>query len=160
MGMTATAGLIGFLLACFAAAATGAIFKPGAWYEGLAKPAWNPPNWLFPPAWAVLYVMMAVAAWLVWRQAGFAGAPLALLLWGVQLVLNAAWSWIFFGMKRMDLAFIELVALWLTILATTLAFALVSATAVWLMAPYLAWVTFAGALNLKLWQLNRARVPA
>ena len=160
MDSTATLGLIGFLAACFAAASTGAFFKPGAWYEGLNKPAWRPPNWLFPPAWAVLYVMMAVAAWLVWREAGFRGAPMGLLLWCVQLALNAAWSWIFFGMKRMDLAFAELAVLWLAILATLLAFAMVSATAAWLMVPYLAWVTFAGVLNLTMWRLNRDRVPA
>ncbi|WP_431270927.1 TspO/MBR family protein [Dankookia sp. P2] len=126
----------------------------------LAKPSWRPPNWLFPPAWAVLYILMAIAAWMVWREAGFAGAPLALTLWFAQLVLNAAWSWIFFGLKRMDLAFAELSALWLAILATILAFALHSTTAAWLMAPYLAWVSFAGILNLTMWRLNRGRVAA
>ena len=102
MDLTTTLGLLGFLGACFVAASTGAIFKPGPWYDTLAKPSWRPPNWLFPPAWAVLYILMAVAAWLVWREAGFAGAPLALMLWFRQLALNAAWSWIFFGLKRMD----------------------------------------------------------
>ena len=160
MDLTTTLGLLGFLGACFVAASTGAIFKPGPWYEALAKPSWRPPNWLFPPAWAVLYILMAIAAWLVWREAGFAGAPLALMLWFAQLALNAAWSWIFFGLKRMDLAFVELSALWLAILATILAFALHSSTAAWLMAPYLAWVSFAGFLNLTMWRLNRGRVAA
>ena len=160
MDITATLGLFGFLLACFAAASTGAFFQPGAWYAGLAKPAWVPPNWLFPVAWTALYLMIAVAGWLVWREAGFAGAPLALGLWALQLVLNAAWSWIFFGLKRMDWALAELAALWAAILATVLAFAPVSAAAAWLMAPYLAWVSFAGVLNLAMLRLNRARVPA
>ncbi|TCZ62923.1 TspO/MBR family protein [Roseicella aquatilis] len=160
MDGTQTLGLIGFLAACYLAASTGAFFRPGAWYAGLAKPSWNPPNWAFPVAWTALYTMIAVAAWLVWREAGFAGAPLALLFWFIQLVLNAAWSWIFFGLRRMDLAFAELLAFWLAILATVLAFAQHSAAAVWLMLPYLAWVSFAGALNFALWRLNRGRVAA
>jgi tryptophan-rich sensory protein len=160
MDLTTTLGLLGFLGACFVAASTGAIFKPGPWYEALAKPSWRPPNWLFPPAWAVLYILMAIAAWLVWREAGFAGAPLALMLWFAQLALNAAWSWIFFGLRRMDWALADLAALWLAILATILAFAPVSAAAAWLMAPYLAWVSFAGVLNLAMVRLNRRRLPA
>lgn len=160
MDLNATLGLLGFLAACFVAASTGAYFKPGDWYAGLAKPSWNPPNWLFPPAWAVLYVSMAVAAWLVWRQAGFAGAPLALGLWFVQLALNAAWSWIFFGARRMDLALAELVVFWLAIVATIFAFAPVHQGAAWLMVPYVSWVSFAGWLNFTLLRLNRDRVPA
>ena len=103
---------------------------------------------------------MAIAAWLVWREAGFAWAPLALGLWFLQLALNACWSWIFFGLKRMDLAFAELSGLGLAILATIVAFAGHSTTAAWLLAPYLAWVSFAGFLNLTMWRLNRDRVPA
>ena len=160
MDINAALGLFGFLLACFAAASTGAVFQPGTWYERLSKPAWVPPNWLFPVAWAALYVMIAMAGWLVWRAAGFSGAPLALGLWAVQLVLNAAWSWIFFGLKRMDWALAELVVLWAAILATILAFTPVSTTAAWLMAPYLAWISFAGFLNLAMIRLNRQRVPA
>ncbi len=144
----------GFLLATFAAAASGAIFTPGAWYERMSKPSWNPPNWLFAPAWTVLYILMAVAAWWVWKVDGF-GLPI--WLWVVQLVLNFAWSWLFFGRKRPDLAFYELVAMWLAIVATTVAFAGVRTDAALLMLPYIAWVTFAGVLNLKLWQLNGSR---
>ncbi|MBK1661259.1 TspO/MBR family protein [Paracraurococcus ruber] len=160
MDITLTLGLLGFLAACFAAASTGAVFKPGAWYEALAKPRWNPPNWLFPIAWSALYVMMAFAGWLVWRGAGFAGAGLALGLWALQLALNAAWSWIFFGMKRMDWALAELVALWLALAATILAFAPHSAIAAWLLVPYLVWVSFAGFLNWTIWRLNPGNVPA
>lgn len=145
---------MGFLAANLAVACSGALFRPGAWYESLAKPRWRPPNWLFGPAWAVLYVMIAFAGWLVWREKGFAGAGVALALYAVQLLLNAIWSWLFFGLRRMDLAFFDLIALWLAILATILAFAPHHAGAAWMMMPYLAWVTFAGALNFAVWRLN------
>jgi tryptophan-rich sensory protein len=109
----------------------------------------------------VLYGMIAVAGWLVWKQAGgFAGASVALSLWGVQLVLNAAWSGIFFGLKRMDLALIEVGALWLAILATIVAFWQISTGGALLMMPYLVWVTFAAALNYSMWSLNRHRQVA
>ena len=101
--------LIGFGGACFLAAATGAAFPPGDWYERLVKPAWRPPNWLFAPAWTVLYLTIAVSGWLVWRKVGLAGAALPLTIYLVQLVLNAAWTPIFFGLRRPDLAFIEIV---------------------------------------------------
>ncbi len=149
-------GLIGFFGACFLVATSGAIFRPGDWYENLAKPPWNPPNWLFPPAWTLLFIMIAIAGWLVWRRAGFAGAGLALAVYGVQLLLNAGWSALFFGLRRPDLAMAEVVLLWLSILATILLFAPIHATAAWLMAPYLAWVTFAAVLNYSIWQRNRA----
>jgi tryptophan-rich sensory protein len=153
-------GLLGFAAACFAAALSGAVFRPGDWYERLAKPWWRPPNWLFGPAWTVLYTMIAISGWLVWRKAGFAGAALPLAIYFVQLALNAAWSGVFFGMRRMDLAFYELCLLWLSILATILAFATVHQGAAWMLVPYLAWVSFAGLLNWTLWQMNRGVQPA
>jgi translocator protein len=153
-------GLWGFIGACFVAALSGALFPPGQWYEGLKKPSWRPPNWLFAPAWTLLYAMIAIAGWLVWREAGFAGAPVALGLWGLQLALNAAWSGLFFGMRRMDLALAELVLLWLAILATIVAFYPIQSTAALLMAPYLAWVTFAGVLNFAMWRLNPTQAVA
>ncbi len=148
-------GLAGFLIACVAAASSGAVFKPGQWYETLAKPWWRPPNWLFPVAWTVLYGCIAVSGWLVWKTAGFAGAATALAVYGAQLVFNAAWSGLFFGLHRIDLAFAELVLLWLSIVATVATFAPVSLLAAELLLPYLVWVTFAGVLNLSIWQLNR-----
>ncbi|MGG5818978.1 TspO/MBR family protein [Falsiroseomonas sp. HW251] len=151
MDMTEWLGLGGFLVAVVAAASTGAFFKPGAWYAGLNKPSWNPPNWLFGPAWGVLYTSIAVAGWLVWRRTGF-GPEIG--VWTVSLLLNAAWSWLFFGLRRMDLAFYELVAFWLSILAMILAFAGVRQDAALLLLPYLAWVTFAGVLNWTLWRMN------
>jgi tryptophan-rich sensory protein len=146
--------LAGFAMACFAVATTAAVFKPGPWYEQLRKPWWNPPNWLFPVAWSILYVMIAVSGWLIWRERGFAGAALPLGLYAAQLLLNGLWSPIFFGMKRLDLAFYELILLWLSILGCIVLFAPISTTAAWLMVPYLAWVTIAGCLNWTVWRLN------
>jgi len=156
MDIAATFMLVAFLGACFAAATTGALFKPGDWYDRLTKPVWNPPNWLFPIAWAALYMMMAFAAWLVWRAEGFGWA---LAAWGLQLVLNAIWSVLFFGIRRLGVALAEAVALWFAILACVLLFAPVSTLAAALMLPYLAWVSFAVVLNLTMWRLNPGPHP-
>ena len=134
--------LIGFVGICFLAAATNTMFRPSDRYEQLRKPAWRPPNWVFPPAWTFLYLTIAVSGWLVWRTSGFAGAAFPFAIYLVQLILNASWSPIFFGMRRPDLAFIEVVTLWLSIIATIAAFHRVNAVAAWLLLPYLAWVTF------------------
>ena len=155
MDQLSIAVLIGFVAACFLAAATSILFKPGAWYAQLKKPSWRPPNWLLAPVWTVLYLMIAFAAWLVWHTAGFFGAGLALSLYAVQLLLNAAWTPVFFGLHRLDLGFAVIVLLWLSIAATIAAFAHISAAAAWLMVPYLAWVSFASLLNFAVWQLNR-----
>lgn len=146
--------LAGWLLLCFAAAASGAVFMPGEWYAALAKPAWNPPGWLFGPVWSVLYTMMAVAAWLVWMQGGFAVRRGSLMAFLVQLALNAVWTPLFFGLHRPDAAFAVIILLWLAIAWTIAAFARVHRTAAWLLAPYLAWVSFAAVLNGALWRLN------
>lgn len=147
-------GLVGWLAVTFVAAAVGSQFMPGEWYAALAKPSWNPPSWVFGPVWTTLYVLMAVAAWLVWRRAGFAGARLALGCYLLQLVLNAAWSWLFFGRQSIDGALADIIVLWVLILATTLLFLRHSRVAAALFVPYLAWVSFATALNLALAQLN------
>ncbi|WP_337877037.1 TspO/MBR family protein [Elioraea sp.] len=155
-GELAVLGL--FLLACFAAATTGAVFRPGPWYDRLDKPSWTPPDWAFPVAWTLLYIAIGVAPWLVWRAAGLAGAALPLAVWAVQLALNAAWSWLFFGLRRMDLAFAEVVALWLSIALMIALFLPISVTAGLLMVPYLVWVSFAAVLNLAVWQRNKDAV--
>ncbi|MFN7173778.1 MAG: TspO/MBR family protein [Thermaurantiacus tibetensis] len=142
--------------AVLVAASTGAIFRPGAWYAGLEKPLLTPPNWAFPAVWGLLYVLMAVAAWRVW-EAGGTAARGALLLYAVHLVLNAAWSWLFFGRKRIDLAMAEVVVFWLSILAVTIAFARFDQIAAWLMVPYHAWVTLAAILNWRFLALNGPR---
>ncbi len=146
--------LAGWVLLCFAAAALGGLFMPGDWYASLKKPSWNPPGWIFGPVWTALYTMMAVAAWLVWRSGGFAAQRRPLALFLVQLALNAAWTPLFFGLHWPGVAFAEILFLWLAIGATLLAFRPVSGVAAWLLAPYLAWVSFAAALNFTLWRLN------
>ena len=142
------------LVVCFGAAAIGSRFMPGEWYAGVAKPSWNPPNWIFGPVWSLLYTLMAVAAWRIWRKVGFRGASGALGLFGIQLALNAAWSWLFFGLHRMDWAFAEILVLCAAILATMIAFRRIDRPAAWMLVPYLAWVAFASVLNGTLWRLN------
>jgi len=132
----------------------GAVFMPGEWYASLKKPAWNPPGWVFGPVWTALYAMMAVAAWLVWRRGGFSTHRKPLVIFLVQLVLNAGWTPLFFGLHSPGLAFAEIVLLWLAIAATIVVFRPVSRTAMLLLVPYLAWVSFATALNFALWRLN------
>ncbi|MFN0194082.1 MAG: TspO/MBR family protein [Aestuariivirga sp.] len=156
MNIASMLALFGFVGACFLAAATGALFPPGEWYEQLVKPSWRPPNWLFAPAWTILYLTIAVSGWLVWREFGFVAAALPFAIYFVQLILNAAWTPIFFGLHRPDLAFFEIVFLWLSIVATIAFFHPLNAEAAWLLLPYLAWVTFASALNFAIWQLNSA----
>ena len=146
--------LIVFIAACTAAALTGVLFKPGQWYENLAKPRWRPPNWLFGPAWTVLYAMIAISGWLVWKASSWPAVAPAMAIYAVQLLLNAGWTPLFFGLKRPDLAFYELVLLWTSILGTIIAFLPISGFAALLLVPYLAWVTFAGALNRSIVRLN------
>ena len=147
-------GLGLWLAATLAAGFIGSQFPPDAWYAALAKPDWNPPNSVFGPVWTTLYVLMGISAWLVWRKRGFDGARTALLLFGVQLLLNALWSWLFFGLHAPGLAFAEMLLLWLVILATLLSFRKISPLAGWLLVPYLLWVSFAAVLNLQIWRLN------
>ena len=152
--------LLGFIAACFLAAMTGALFRPGEWYERLKKPSWRPPNRLFAPVWTVLYVMIALSGWLVWREAGFAGATLPLAVYALQLVLNAAWTPLFFGLHRPDLGFVDIVLVWLSIVATIVLFIPIHVGAALLLLPYLAWVTFATTLNYAVWRLNSSAARA
>jgi tryptophan-rich sensory protein len=135
------------------AASFGALFPPGEWYESLRKPPLNPPNWVFGPVWTLLYLGIAAAAWRVWRaQPGFSAA---LGLWIGQLLLNALWSLLFFGLQRPALALVDIVLLLVLVVATTVFFFVIDAIAGALFVPYLAWVAFATYLNAALWYLNR-----
>lgn len=150
--------LVVLLLAAFAAAGIGGAATArsvGEWYPLLHKPAWNPPSWVFGPAWTLLYVLMSVAAWRIWLRRAEPGAVTILRLHGVQLVANALWSVLFFGFRRPDLALVEVFVLWL--LLANIQFRLVrqDRVAALLWSPYLAWVTFAAALNAAVWALNR-----
>ena len=148
------AGLVVCIAVTFLAPLLGAWAMPGEWYATLRKPSWNPPSWIFGPVWTALYVMMATAAWLVWRRGGWAGQRRALTLYLVQLALNAAWTPIFFGLKMPGLAFAEILLLLAAIVAAAFAFLGVSKGAAALLVPYLAWVSFAAFLNYTLWSLN------
>lgn len=151
------AWLIGFIAICFTAAGLGAAATSqtvGGWYQTLAKPTWNPPDWLFGPVWTVLYLMMAVAAWVVWRRDGWISSRVAMMCFGIQLALNVLWSFLFFRMQRPGLAFAEILALWLAIAATVWAFRKKSRIAAFLLWPYLAWTSFAVILNFAIWRLN------
>ena len=126
------------------------------WYRTLEKPTWNPPDWIFGPVWTLLYILMGVALWLVWRL-GWDNPQVrrALLLFGVQLLFNLLWSLIFFGLRRPDWALLEIVVLWVLILATATQFYRLQPVAGWLLVPYQLWVTFAAGLNAAIWWLNR-----
>jgi tryptophan-rich sensory protein len=149
-------GLIGWLVLSFAASSIGAVasFQAKSFYGLLIQPAWAPPAWLFGPVWTALFTMMAVAAWLVWRNGGIQANRSALMLFLIQLAFNALWSWLFFAWKLGAWAFADIIVLWLLIIATLVSFWRVSKLAGALLIPYLLWVTFAGGLNHALWQLN------
>ncbi|MEM1314552.1 MAG: TspO/MBR family protein [Pseudomonadota bacterium] len=153
--------LLGLGLAVMGAASTGAVYKPGAWYEGLAKPGWTPPNWLFPVAWMVLYVLMILAAWRV--ASGLAagaygassGAAMAgMAFWTAQITLNGIWSPLFFGIRRPDGAMVAILPLWASVILTAVFFGQVDLTAALLFVPYIVWTSYAGALNWKILQMN------
>ena len=141
-----------YLAACVAPAAAGVLFRPGAWYQGLSKPTWTPPNWLFPIVWAVLYISMASAAA---RVAGLPDTGQALGLWTVQITINTLWSGVFFGLRRMATGGVIIAALWLAVAATLVAFWQHDHVAGALLVPYLIWVTLALALNWSVWARNR-----
>lgn len=125
------------------------------WYPTLNKPSWNPPPWLFGPVWTILYVMMGIAAFLVWRKAGgLAAMGAALVLFLLQLALNGLWSVIFFGLRSPGMAFGEVILFWFILVLTIVAFFRRSRGAGLLMLPYLAWVSFASVLNFTIWQMN------
>lgn len=149
-------GLAGWLVVSFVVAAIGgaASIDAGPFYTQLVRPDWAPPPWIFGPVWMGLYALMGVAAWLVWRVGGFRAAKSALILFLVQLALNALWSWLFFGWHRGALAFVDILLLWVLIVATIIAFWRIRPLAGALLVPYLLWVSFASVLNYSIWQLN------
>jgi len=149
--------LILFLAICLAAGGLGSFLTASGvrdWYPPLRKPAGTPPGWVFGPVWTTLYVLMAVSAWLVWREYGRGARP-ALLVFFAQLALNAAWSGIFFGARLPGVAFAEIVLLWLAIAFNMLVFYPLNPTSALLLVPYLLWVTYASYLNFGIWRLNR-----
>lgn len=156
--MTATQQVLALVVSiavCFAAAGLGSAWTAksvGTWYEALAKPPWNPPNWVFGPVWSVLYLLMGIALWLVWRKIGLLAAPV--VVFAVQLVLNTAWSALFFGLQNPGAAFAEIVLLWVAIAATIVVFWRATPVAGIMLLPYIAWVTFAAVLNFTIWRLN------
>lgn len=133
-----------FLGACFAAGSTGAAFPPGSWYERLDKPGWTPPNWLFPIAWTLLYIAIALAAA---RVAPLPGSAYAMAFWALQIALNTLWTPVFFGLRRLRAGLLVLAALWLAVLGTLVTAWRLDLTAGLLLLPYLVWVSYAGALN-------------
>jgi tryptophan-rich sensory protein len=149
-------GLILWLLLVFAAAAVGAFASAnaGGFYRELVRPSWAPPAWLFGPVWSVLYALMGLAAWLVWRARGFHGARNALLVFIVHLAANALWTWLFFAWRQGGLAFAEILLLLALILATIVLFGRINRLAAVLLVPYLLWVAFASALTFSTWRLN------
>ena len=150
--------LILFIGICYLVAWSGAQVSPGIasaeWYDSIQKPDWNPPSWIFGPVWTVLYTLMGIAAWLVWRDYAFRNARWAMALFFIQLVLNGLWSQIFFGMQEIGWALAEIILLLAAIIATTTIFFRKKALAGWLMIPYILWVAFATVLTYSLWVLN------
>jgi tryptophan-rich sensory protein len=150
--------LVTSLVVCQCAGILGSVFTTPAiptWYAALQKPAFTPPSWLFAPAWITLYLLMGIAAFFVWR-AGLDNrwARVALLIFLIQLVLNALWSVVFFGLQSPLYGVIVIITLWIAILATIISFTRTSRLAAWLLVPYILWVSFASVLNISIWVLN------
>ncbi len=151
------AGLAAFLAICFAVSGIGGVITAssvGTWYQTLTKPSFNPPDWLFAPVWTVLFVLMAIAGWRVWRKVGVNGARLAFTAYGLQLTLNLMWSGLFFGLQLVGWALVEMIVFFIAIIATGWLFRPLDKTAALLFVPYGLWVAFALALNTAIWVLN------
>ena len=147
--------LIAFILVCELVGISGSVFTVRAiptWYAGLKKPSFNPPNWIFGPVWTMLYALQGIAAYLIFQASG---SGIAFDVFIVQLLLNALWTPLFFGAKRIGAALVELIILLIFIIATIVLFFGISAPAAWLMVPYALWSAFATALNYQIWRLNR-----
>ena len=150
-------GLFAFIALCFLLSAAGGAVTTtsvGTWFQVLQKPSFNPPDWIFAPVWTILYLLMAISGWLVWRAPQQKQRRLGLLVFAVQLVLNFTWSLLFFGLQRVDLALVNIIALLLVIIANAGLFRRVVPLAGILFAPYILWVAFASVLNASIWMLN------
>ena len=149
-------GLLGWIVITFIASAFGAVASIQAkeFYRQLNQPSWAPPSWLFGPVWTLLYTLMAIAVWLVWRNGGLRQNRAAIVLFLLQLAFNAVWSWLFFAWRLGGLAFADILVLWILVATTVILFWRTSRTGASLLVPYLAWVTFAAVLNVSVWQLN------
>jgi tryptophan-rich sensory protein len=150
-------GLGGFLVLCLAISAIGGWITAqsvGTWYQTLQKPVFNPPDWLFAPVWTLLYLMIALAGWRVWRRVGLSGARAGMVAYSAQLALNLAWSFLFFGGRMIGVALAEIMLLLAVICVNAALFWRIDRVAGWLLVPYAAWVAFACVLNLALWRLN------
>lgn len=147
-------GFIFWVVLTFAVAAFGSAFQPGEWYGQLNKPVLNPPDYIFGPVWTVLYLLMAISAWMVWKKYGLRNAKLPLALFLFQLILNALWSWLFFGLQMPGVAFVEILILWVVIIATIVSFWRFYFPAGAILIPYIIWVSFAVYLNWSIWRMN------
>ncbi len=150
-------GLFAFIILCLAVSGVGGAVTATSvdtWYQALEKPSFNPPDWVFAPVWTALYILMGIAAWRVWRLRSSGSTLTAFAVFGVQLCLNLAWSFLFFGLQRVDLALIEIVILLVAIITNTIVFWRIERLAGLLFVPYAAWVTYATILNTSLWLLN------
>lgn len=149
--------LAGFLSLCLGAGGLGGLFTSRSleeWYPALVKPGWNPPDFVFAPVWTTLFVLIGIAGWLIWRAPPHPSRRRALVFFATQLLLNSLWSMLFFGLESPGLALVEIAFLWLAILLTMVSALTLSRTAGWLLASYLAWVSFAVVLNTAIWRLN------
>jgi len=155
--MAQALALLAWIAVCVGGGALVGVFTNGGtspWYLGLTKPAWNPPSWIFAPVWTTLYALMGIAAWRIWRRGGWRTNAPALNLFVAQLIVNFAWSFFFFSFHQIALALVDIALLWLLIVLTIRRFGGIDRTAALLLTPYLAWVTFATALNAVLLRLN------
>jgi len=140
---------------CLAVGFIAGRFSPGTWYQNLIKPSWTPPGGVFPVVWTILYVMMGMSGWIIWREIGLAAAVIPIIFFALQLALNALWPYIFFFLHRPGLAFAEIIVLWAVVLVTLILFWMKRPLAGALLLPYLVWLTFAAALNFSIWRMNR-----
>ncbi len=146
--------LVIFIVIAFLPAIVGGLFGPGDWYKGIVKPSWTPPGWVFGPAWTLLYLLIGISGYLAWESSDGAQRNLAFAVFGVQLLLNALWSWIFFGLHQPGLALLEIVTLLAVIVLNIVLFLPISRAAGLVLIPYALWVSFATALNFSIWRLN------